>query len=62
MLLDEPEISLHIAWQNNFLKDIKCIVDLNDNLQIILATHSPHILSDNWDLNVDLGELYHAKR
>lgn len=62
LLLDEPEISLHIAWQNNFLKDIKCIVDLNDNLQIILATHSPHILSDNWDLNVDLGELYHAKR
>ena len=37
LLLDEPEISLHIEWQMVFIEKIK---KLNPNMQIIMATHA----------------------
>jgi ABC-type cobalamin/Fe3+-siderophores transport system ATPase subunit len=37
LLLDEPEISLHIDWQMVFIEKIK---KLNPNMQIIMATHA----------------------
>ncbi len=60
LMIDEPEISLHIAWQKNILKDLKEIVKLNNKLNIIIATHSPQIISDNWDLQIDLGGQYNG--
>lgn len=45
LLMDEPEISLHISWQ---YKLIDWILQLNPNVQIILTTHSPMIFSDGW--------------
>jgi predicted ATP-binding protein involved in virulence len=54
ILIDEPEISLHISWQNCFIEDLKEISKLN-NLEILIATHSPDIISDNWDLKVELN-------
>jgi ABC-type lipoprotein export system ATPase subunit len=39
-LADEPELSLHIAWQRNI---ISAITSLNPNAQIIVATHSPEV-------------------
>lgn len=57
LLIDEPEISLHITWQKNFLDDLlKVAKDID--LQIILATHSPQIVSSHWDIQIDLGEEY----
>jgi ABC-type lipoprotein export system ATPase subunit len=53
ILIDEPEISLHISWQNTFIEDLKEIARLN-NLEILIATHSPDIISNNWDLRVEL--------
>lgn len=53
ILIDEPEISLHISWQNSFIEDLKEIARLND-LEILIATHSPDIISNNWDLRVEL--------
>lgn len=53
ILIDEPEISLHISWQNSFINDLKEIAKLN-KLEILIATHSPDIISDNWDLKVEL--------
>lgn len=44
VLVDEPEISLHIGWQQEFLNDIKRVADLAD-LQFIIATHSPQIVN-----------------
>ena len=44
ILIDEPELSLHPAWQNNILQLYEHFADKNNN-QIILATHSPHILA-----------------
>ena len=37
---DEPELSLHISWQRKILNAVK---ELNENAQIIVATHSPEI-------------------
>jgi predicted ATP-binding protein involved in virulence len=54
ILIDEPEISLHIAWQKRFLKDLQDIIKLSP-LDFLIATHSPDIISDRWDLTVALG-------
>ena len=53
ILIDEPEISLHVAWQKKFLSDIRRIIKLN-NVDIMLATHSPQIIGSNLDLTVQL--------
>ena len=45
LMLDEPEISMHISWQ---YKLIDMILQLNPNVQIILTTHSPMIFADGW--------------
>lgn len=42
ILIDEPEISLHPKWQQKIVKVYKGI---GENNQIIIATHSPHIVS-----------------
>lgn len=55
ILIDEPEISLNVNWQREFLNDMKKIVNIND-LSILVATHSPQIINDNWDLVETLGE------
>ncbi len=51
LLIDEPEMSLHIAWQGMFMDDLK-------NMTVLIATHSPQIINGNRNLQIDLGELY----
>ena len=41
ILIDEPELSLHPKWQQRIIEVYKKI---GENNQIIIATHSPHIL------------------
>ncbi|MCC3572646.1 MAG: AAA family ATPase [Microcoleus sp. PH2017_29_MFU_D_A] len=53
VLIDEPEISLHVAWEVEFLKDLQAIINLA-NFDVLLATHSPSIIDDRWDLTVGL--------
>ncbi len=53
VLIDEPELSLHVGWQVQFLKNLQDIVKLTD-LDILMATHSPDIIQDRWDLTVEL--------
>lgn len=55
VLIDEPEISLHVAWQKQFLNDLKQMVELQ-KINVVIATHSPQIINDRWDLTVDLEE------
>jgi ABC-type lipoprotein export system ATPase subunit len=45
LFMDEPEISLHIDWQKKLIQYIK---ELNPNVQIILATHSPAVVMEGW--------------
>jgi len=53
VLIDEPELSLHVGWQAQFLKDLQEITGLAD-LDVLMATHSPDIIQDRWDLTVEL--------
>ncbi|MFM6158766.1 MAG: AAA family ATPase, partial [Sphaerospermopsis kisseleviana] len=55
ILIDEPELSLHVEWQVNFLKYLKEITEIA-NIDILLATHSPGIIHDRWDLTVELKD------
>ena len=57
LLIDEPEISLHILWQKMFLDDLMKIVEGND-INIVVATHSPQIINNHWEIQYDLGEIY----
>lgn len=45
LFMDEPEVSLHIEWQQRLIGLIR---DLNPNAQIILTTHSPALIMDGW--------------
>ncbi len=55
ILIDEPELSLHVEWQVQFLKDLQEITKLS-NIDVLIATHSPDIIHDRWDLTVELKE------
>jgi predicted ATP-binding protein involved in virulence len=55
-LIDEPETSLHVSWQHDFLNDLKAIRAVNP-LSFLIATHSPSIINENWDLTQDLSDL-----
>ncbi|MCQ2076284.1 MAG: AAA family ATPase [Bacteroidaceae bacterium] len=56
LLLDEPEICLHIDWQQQLLEHIRT---LNPNAQIILSTHSPAIVMNGWlDTITEITETY----
>ncbi|QYX30531.1 AAA family ATPase [Sphaerospermopsis torques-reginae] len=45
LLMDEPEISLHIDWQRSLIEHIR---QINPNCQIIITTHSPTIFYQGW--------------
>jgi len=53
ILVDEPELSLHVVWQQQFLKDIQDIIKLA-GFDVLIATHSPQIIHNRWDLTVEL--------
>ena len=55
VLVDEPELSLHVAWQKRFLPDLLKIVELS-NFDALVATHSPYVAGDRDDLMVGLGD------
>jgi predicted ATP-binding protein involved in virulence len=55
-LIDEPEISLHIEWQQDFLSDLQKIRQLS-NLDFLVATHSPDIMNGNWSISVGLEDV-----
>ena len=53
ILLDEPEISLHVTWQQmlgDYFSDI-CRVR---KVQMIVCTHSPQVIHDRWDYAKEL--------
>ena len=53
VLIDEPEISLHVTWQKEFINDLLQIIK-NHNFQVLIATHSPSIINSRWDLVYNL--------
>jgi len=53
VLVDEPEISLHAAWQLRFLDDLEDVLNVS-NATAIVATHSAAIINERWDQTVQL--------
>jgi ABC-type cobalamin/Fe3+-siderophores transport system ATPase subunit len=49
LLIDEPEISLHVGWQSTFIEDIT-EMGRQRRLQFLLATHSPTLIGGREDL------------
>ena len=54
VLVDEPEISLHIEWQEEYLDCLLEICEMNE-LQAIIATHSPNIINGHIELFAKRG-------
>jgi predicted ATP-binding protein involved in virulence len=51
-IVDEPELSLHIDWQEKF---VDAVQRANPNVQYILATHSPAIILERVEATCDLS-------
>lgn len=56
VLIDEPELSNHVIWQLSFIDEIKQVSEKLD-LQFIIATHSPQIIHERWELVTDLFKI-----
>lgn len=54
VLIDEPELSLHISWQKGFMDDLLEIIGVA-HFDVLMATHSPYIVGDRSDLLVVLS-------
>ena len=54
ILIDEPELSLHVAWQKTFIESLTRIIALN-SFDVLLATHSPAVVARHFKLAVELG-------
>ena len=52
-IADEPELSLHVSWQENLTANLRKI---NPKAQVIFATHSPDIVSQYGDRVINMEE------
>lgn len=46
---DEPEISMHVDWQKALIETMQ---QINPNMQLFIATHSPFVLFNGWENRV----------
>jgi AAA domain, putative AbiEii toxin, Type IV TA system len=53
LIIDEPELSLHVQWQELF---VDSILSSNPNIQYVLATHSPSIILERVKFRVDISK------
>jgi predicted ATP-binding protein involved in virulence len=56
VLLDEPEISLHLAWQLQFLNHLERIAHFRP-FDVLVSTHSPLLIDGRDDLMVELSDM-----
>jgi predicted ATPase len=49
LIMDEPEISMHLDWQLELLNHIQ---KMNPNCQVLLSTHSPGIILEGWQSRI----------
>jgi predicted ATP-binding protein involved in virulence len=54
VMIDEPEISLHVSWQRRFMADMQRIANIG-RLRFVVATHSPQIVDEWWPYTVELA-------
>jgi predicted ATP-binding protein involved in virulence len=51
LIIDEPELSLHLRWQELF---VDAVTAASPGLQLILATHSPSIIGARIENCIDV--------
>jgi len=51
-IVDEPELSLHVQWQEKF---VNAVMEVNKNIQFVMATHSPSIIQEKIDSCIDIS-------
>ena len=51
-IIDEPELSLHVQWQEIF---VDSVLSANPNIQYVFATHSPSIILDRIKNCIDIS-------
>jgi predicted ATP-binding protein involved in virulence len=49
ILIDEPEISLHLEWLQTMISDLIKVSEKN-KVSLLIATHSPDFVGENYDL------------
>jgi len=55
LLMDEPEVSMHLSWQE---KIIDAIMNINPQVQIIAVTHSPGIvMNGHMDSYIEMKDI-----
>ena len=54
-IADEPELSLHVKWQESLVENL---LALNENAQIVFATHSPDVVSVFGDKVFDMESVF----
>lgn len=59
LIADEPELSLHVKWQELLLAALR---RLNPKAQIIVATHSPDIVGRFGQSVIDMEEIVHGAK
>lgn len=59
LLMDEPELSLHVEWQEKLISALR---QLNPSCQIILTTHSPSIFACGWENKLTFIEDLYTQR
>lgn len=55
ILIDEPELSLHVLWQSTLIDDLAAMGRARD-VTFLLATHSPTLIGDRHELMRSLDE------
>lgn len=56
VMIDEPELSLHVSWQHAMVDDLADIAAVT-NVRFVLATHSTAIINNQWELVEELGPI-----
>lgn len=56
-LIDEPELSFHLAWQKEYMRILKSVCELR-KLQCVSATHSTDVFDSDFEYTVDLCEAH----
>lgn len=54
LLMDEPDLGIHIDWKKKLIKSIK---DINPKAQLILSTHSPSMIGGWFDCVKEMNEI-----
>lgn len=54
IMIDEPELSLHVAWQERLPAFLESVAGLRGH-SFLLATHSPTVIGDRWDSAIRLS-------